>query len=64
MKATELLDMMRRCAGDAQRREPQDIDARAHAFVAMLSGSLEQYDAVAAEMLFSLLQQPVKDASK
>lgn len=64
MKTADLLDMVRRCAADAQRHEPGEIDARAHAFVAMLSGSLEQYDAVAADMVFSLLKQPVKDVPK
>lgn len=64
MKAADLLDMVRRCAADAQRHEPGEIDARARAFVATLSGSLEQYDAVAADLVFSLLKQPVKDVPK
>ena len=64
MKATDLLDMIRRCAADAQRREPGEIDARAQAFIAMLSGCLDRYDAVAADMVISLLKQPIKDAPK
>lgn len=64
MKAADLLDMVRRCAADAHRREPGEIEARARAFVATLSGSLEQYDAVAADLVFSLLKQPVKDVPK
>jgi 3-hydroxyacyl-CoA dehydrogenase len=64
MKAAELLGMVRRCAASARAHEPAEIDARARAFVAMLSGSLEQYDAIAADMVFSILQQPVKDVPK
>ena len=64
MNAADLLDMVRRCATSARAHEPDEIDARACAFVAMLSGSLEQFDAVAADMVFSILQQPVKDVPK
>lgn len=64
MKAADLLDMVRRCATSARAHEPDEIDARARAFVAMLSGCLEQYDVVAADMVFSILQQPVKDVPK
>ena len=64
MKAADLLDMVRRCAADAQRHEPGEIDARTRAFIAMLSGALQHYDAVAADMVFSLLKQPVKDVPK
>lgn len=64
MKAADLLDMVRRCAVDAQQRERADVDARAHAFIAALSGALEQHDAIAADMVYSLLQQPAKDGQK
>lgn len=64
MKAADLLDMVRRCAASARAEEPDEIEARARAFVAMLSGSLEQYDAIAADLVFSLLKQPVKDVPK
>ena len=56
--------MIRHCAVDARQREPLDAEARAHAFIATLSGALEQHDAIAAEMVFSILQQPVKDVLK
>ena len=56
MNAKALLDMIRQCAADARAKEVGDVDARAHAFIAMLSGSLEQYDAIGAEVVFSLLQ--------
>ena len=64
MKAADLLDMVRLCATSARAHEPDEIDARARAFVTMLSGCLEQYDAVAADMVFSILKQPVKDVPK
>ena len=56
MSAKALLDMIRQCAADARGKEAGDVDARAHAFIAMLSRSLEQYDAIGAEVVFSLLQ--------
>nr|WP_314636475.1 hypothetical protein [uncultured Janthinobacterium sp.] len=64
MSAPDLLLMIRHCAVDARQREPLDAEARAHAFIATLSGALEQHDAIAAEMVFSILQQPVKDVPK
>lgn len=56
MSAKALLDMIRQCAVDARVKESGDVEARAHAFIAMLSGSLEQYDAIGAEVVFLLLQ--------
>ena len=56
--------MIRHCAAAAKQREPLDIEARAHFFIATLSGALEQHDAIAAEMVFSILQQSVKDVPK
>ncbi len=55
MKATDLRDMVRRCVASARAEEPDEIEARACAFVTMLSGALEQHDAIAAEMVFSIL---------
>ncbi|MGV8867657.1 MAG: hypothetical protein ACOH2S_12090 [Janthinobacterium svalbardensis] len=55
MSTPDLLLMIRHCAADARQRESLDTEARAHAFIATLSGALEQYDAIAAEMVFSIL---------
>ena len=55
MKAADLRDMVRRCVANARAEEPDEIEAWARAFVAMLSGALEQHDAIAAEMVFSIL---------
>ncbi len=62
MNARALLDMIRQCAIDARVKESGDVEARAHAFIAMLSGSLEQYDAIGAEVVFLLLQPAAGDA--
>lgn len=62
MSSRALLDMIRQCAVDARVKESGDVEARAHAFIAMLSGSLEQYDAIGAEVVFSLLQPAVGGA--
>lgn len=64
MSTPDLLLMIRHCAAAAKQREPLDIEARAHFFIATLSGALEQHDAIAAEMVFSILQQSVKDVPK
>lgn len=55
MNTPDLLLMIRHCAADALQREPLDTEARAHAFIAILSGALERHDAIAAEMVFSIL---------
>ena len=55
MSTPDFLLMIRHCAADARQREPLDIEARAHAFIAALSGSLERHDAIGAEMVFSIL---------
>ena len=55
MSALDLLLMIRHCAADARRREPGATEARAHAFIGALAGALEQHDAIAAEMVFSIL---------
>ena len=55
MSALDLLLMIRHCAADARHREPAATEARAHAFIDALAGALERYDAIAAEMVFSIL---------
>ena len=55
MNTPDLLLMIRHVAADARQREPLDTEARAHAFIAALAGALERHDAIAAEMVFSIL---------
>ncbi|QYG07148.1 hypothetical protein [Janthinobacterium sp. PAMC25594] len=64
MNARELLAAIRRCVVDAQQSEPNDVEARAHYFIATLSGSLEKYDAVGAELVFSVITQPVSGEAR
>lgn len=64
MTARELLAAIRCCVVDAQQSEPHDVEARAHSFIATLSGSLEQYDAVGAELVFSVIAQPVSGEAR
>lgn len=64
MNARELLAAIRRCVVDAQQSEPHDVEARAHYFIATLSGSLEKYDAVGAELVFSVIAQPVSGGAR
>jgi hypothetical protein len=64
MSAPDLLLMIRHCAADAHAKEASDVDARAHAFIAALSGALEQHDAIGAEMVFSILSMPPKGSTK
>lgn len=55
MNTPDLLLMIRPVAADAKQRETLDTKARVHAFIAALAGALEQHDAIAAEMVFSIL---------
>lgn len=55
MSTPDLLLMIRHCAADVRHREPQATEERAQAFIAALAGALERYDAIAAEMVFSIL---------
>lgn len=64
MNARELLAVIRRCVVDAQQNEPNDVEARTHYFIATLSGSLEKYDAVGAELVFSVIAQPVSGGTR
>ena len=54
MSASDLLLMIRHCAADARYRAPGGTEVRTQAFIAALAGALERYDAVAAEMVFSI----------
>ena len=55
MRANDFFSMIRRCAGEAHEHAPGCADARAHAFITELAGSLQHHDIVGATLVSGLL---------
>jgi len=56
MNAEQLKAMLRSCVDEARQDEPTNTDARAHCFIAKLSGALARHDAALSDEIFSVLE--------